>query len=101
MLAMQILRARNKNRLDRSFFDVKIGRQAAVCPIDYAVHLFLSSLSPQGAPGCVFCTTAMIPLDAQFYSTWREATLVLTRKIGEEIIIDEDICVTIVGIRGD
>jgi carbon storage regulator len=27
--------------------------------------------------------------------------LVLTRKIGESIIIDEDICVTIVEIRGD
>jgi carbon storage regulator len=27
--------------------------------------------------------------------------LVLTRKIGEEIIIDEEICVTIVDIRGD
>jgi carbon storage regulator len=27
--------------------------------------------------------------------------LVLTRKIGEEIIIDEKICITIVAIRGD
>jgi carbon storage regulator len=27
--------------------------------------------------------------------------LVLTRKIGEEIIIDEDICITVVAIQGD
>lgn len=27
--------------------------------------------------------------------------LVLTRKVGEEIIIDEDICITILDIRGD
>jgi carbon storage regulator len=27
--------------------------------------------------------------------------LVLTRKIGEEILIDEEICITIVDIRGD
>jgi carbon storage regulator len=27
--------------------------------------------------------------------------LVLTRKIGEEIIIDEEICITIVAVRGD
>jgi carbon storage regulator len=27
--------------------------------------------------------------------------LVLTRKVGEEIVIDEEICITIVDIRGD
>jgi carbon storage regulator len=31
----------------------------------------------------------------------RRHMLVLTRKIGEEIIIDEEICITIVDIRGD
>jgi hypothetical protein len=34
----------------------------------------------------------MIPLDAPFDSTRRGAMLVLTRKIGDEIIIDEEIC---------
>jgi carbon storage regulator len=32
-------------------------------------------------------------------STRREAMLVLTRKVGEEIIIDEEIRITIIGIR--
>ena len=27
--------------------------------------------------------------------------IVLTRKIGEEIIIDEEICITVIDIRGD
>jgi carbon storage regulator len=31
----------------------------------------------------------------------RRHMLVLARKIGEEIIIDEEICITIVDIRGD
>jgi carbon storage regulator len=43
----------------------------------------------------------MISLDTQYYSTRREAMLVLTRRIGEEIIIDEEICVTIVDIQGN
>jgi carbon storage regulator len=30
-----------------------------------------------------------------------KALLVLTRKIGEEIIIDDDICITVVAIQGD
>jgi carbon storage regulator len=42
-----------------------------------------------------------VVLKAPGGSTRREAMLVLTRKVGEEIIIDEEIRITIVGIRGD
>jgi carbon storage regulator len=64
------------------------------CP---SVHFFGLRLK---APGCVFNHSDYL-VDAQFYPTWREAMLVLTRRIGEEIIIDEEICVTVVDILGD
>jgi carbon storage regulator len=89
-----------QNRLDRSFFVVKIGRRAAVCSTDYAVRLFLSSLTLQDAWLRLLHHSDYL-VDAQFYPTRRETMLVLTRKVGEEIIIDEDIRITIVGIRGD
>jgi carbon storage regulator len=74
--------------------------------------LFLSSRTPQGA-GCVFLNKSIDAGErgrqtdspygpfAELFSTRRRAMLVLTRKIGEKIIINKDTCLTIVAIRGD